>query len=622
MVVDIESPSGTIRASDRNKYVGGVFYEALLNFPVIGRTVGEWLSSDLQFSTLTLELSNVDGRFNNFLPEGADFGGWIGKSVEVRVGIAEASATYTTVFKGRVTDVGGFKRSTKSITVIARDVHDSLNVAFPNLAFSEAAYPKIEVKNIGKLIPVIYGDWTIHTDPDPAAIPAFTLNGNDPEVHFKDVAFDADAGTDTFTAVNHDLDNNDKVQVSSTGTLPAPLLAATTYWVINSTEDTFQLSTVMAGAAINITTAGTGNHNFIADPSVAKADVQLRISENDLVLFDSTNVYLKRGDIFDLVPAADVYNIGAGNKTFSVKQNTANLWVTTDAGLVAYLYEESDIFYVRVKGKTLGGYEDNLVWQARDILMTYGLLPSGDFDANWSTYRDKSTPAQSSISTIRSRIWIQEAKPAMTYALQLLEQVRLEAFLSIDLKVKLNSLHFEDWNASPTFVVKNWDVEKDSFKTSTDERNNFNRAQGFFNFLPSSGENSLKTKIWKNPAAITQMGKAVSKMIEFPNLVELSDVEYQVKEIIRLASSSFEVVDTNLTWRSLLQDIGDFVLVDVKIGSAIFDNVPAMVRDVGYDPAGLKRPIRLWSLMMVPFPGYVPGYTGTVGGYNATITEG
>jgi hypothetical protein len=214
---------------------------------------------------------------------------------------------------------------------------------------------------------------------------------------------------------------------------------------------------------------------------------------------------------------------------------------------------------------------------------------------------------------------VQEAKQAMTYALQMLEQVRLEAFIDRDLKIKMNSLHFDDYVASPTFTIKNWDVEKESFKTTIDERNNFNRAQGFFNFLPSTGENAYQTRIYKNAAAITQMGKDISKRVEFPNLYKTEDVETQLVEILRLASSALEIVDVNLTWRALLKDIGDFVYIDVKIGSAIFNNVPAMIREIGYDPQGIKIPVKLWSMMMVPFSGYEPGFSGTVGGYNATI---
>jgi hypothetical protein len=129
------------------------------------------------------------------------------------------------------------------------------------------------------------------------------------------------------------------------------------------------------------------------------------------------------------------------------------------------------------------------------------------------------------------------------------------------------------------------------------------------------------TSVYKNQDSIDQMGKAISKKVVYPNLYKLSDVVYYLGETLKLASSALEIITANLTWRSLLKDIGDFVLIDVKIGASQFDNVPCMIREIGYDPTGLKLPVKLWCMTLVPFPGYVPGYFGTKGGYNATIDE-
>jgi len=52
--------------------------------------------------------------------------------------------------------------------------------------------------------------------------------------------------------------NETPIQIASTGTLPSPLVAATTYYVINSDGTVFQLSLTLNGSAIDITTAGTG----------------------------------------------------------------------------------------------------------------------------------------------------------------------------------------------------------------------------------------------------------------------------------------------------------------------------------------------------------------------------
>jgi hypothetical protein len=107
----------------------------------------------------------------------------------------------------------------------------------------------------------------------------------------------------------------------------------------------------------------------------------------------------------------------------------------------------------------------------------------------------------------------------------------------------------------------------------------------------------------------------------FPNLYIRSDAENQLKEILKLASSFREEVFVKLTSRAVLQDIGQFVLLDVTIGSSNFDAVPCLIREVAYVPGTLELSFRLWSMAMIPFGSYNPGYPGTVGGSTATITQ-
>jgi len=61
--------------------------------------------------------------------------------------------------------------------------------------------------------------------------------------------------------------------------------------------------------------------------------------------------------------------------------------------------------------------------------------------------------------------------------------------------------------------------------------------------------------------------------------------------------------------------------LNIEIGSVIYENVPAMIRSKGYDPAGIQIPVTLWCMQLLPFSGYTPGYSGTVGGYNQSITQ-
>lgn len=550
LIVDIEKPGGGfIHASDRNKYVvdsstgEGIFYEALLTFPVIKRTIGEFLSPALEFSSLELELSNVDGRFNSLLPEGDNFAGWIGNTVTVKLGLGELADTYQTIFQGEVTDQGGFKRTVSSIIITARDRFDIINQSFPSSVLTLANFPDLEPDKENLIVPIVYGDWRTDVEPGAASVPTIVVNGNDPDV------------------------NGD--------------------------------------------TSRTNN-------------VQLVICNHPLQVFDSTNVYLVRGENAWLLPAGDITNISIGSSpsSFEIVQNSGIMQgVTAEAEDQVLEFSKGDSFYVRVLGKDLGTYDNNIVAQAQDILETFAGLSSGDFDSSWNTLKTKSSPSQSAIASIKSRAYIFEQQNILEYVLSLLEQVRIEAFIDKNLKLKLFSLHLEDFEADPDHTIKNVDIEKGSFSPKLDDRNNFNRAKGVFNLLPNRNENFQETPIYKNAAAISQAGKVISKKIVFPNLYQASAVNDQVKEILKISSAYLENVYSTLTWRSMLLDIGDFVKLNVKIQSTEFSEVPAVIREIGYDPTGIKIPVRLWSFQMLPFPGYIPGNTGTVGGSTATITE-
>ena len=538
LIVDIESPTGTLHLSDRNKYVGDTFYEARLKFPTIERTIGEFLSPTLEFSQLQLEINNADERYNDILPSGVNFDGWVGRQITVKLGLRDVASTYKEIFTGRVTEQGGFSRSVKSFTLVARNDFERVNVSFPNIVFKSANFTDIEAEYDNILVPIIYGDWTVNVQEAGASIPAIPINGN--------------------------------------------------------------------------------NANVNGDTSFS-TNVQLIISDNVNTIFDNTNVYLSRSDIFYIFDTADVVNIAGDKNSFEIRQSGSGGTTLIEGD--PYEYNRGDKIYVRVKGKDLGIYDDNIVEQARDILTSYAGLVGGDFDTNWDTYRDKASPSESAISLIKSRIWIGEPQEALTYVLSLFEQVRLEIFIDRDLKFKISSLHLDDFIASPTFRLKNWDIEDKSFIPKIDSRNNFNRSQGSYNFLPNRNENYQESFIYRNSAAITQTDKTISKTIVFPNLYELTSVNNQVIEILKIASATLEVIQTSLTWRALLLDIGDFIKLNIDIQSTQYSDVPVIIRDIGYDPEGMKIPVKLWSFQMLPFPGYSPAYSGIVGGSSATITQ-
>lgn len=546
LIVDIETPVGFIRASDRPKHVGDVYYDNRLVFPTINRTVGEWLSTQLEFSVLKLELNNADGKFDNLLPGGADYDGFIGKTVTVSIGLRDIASTYRVIYSGRISDVGGFSRTVRSILISSRDDYEKLDVVFPTTTLTVASFPDIGENVAATVLPVIYGDWTVSGNPqtDQASVPGFVVNEQDPNV-------------------NGDPD----------------------------------------------------------DTTPRTVDVHVYISVNENRSFDTTAVYLKRGDSFTKFDSADINSVVA-NRHFKIEQENVTQVFDDDGALIPYKYASGDEFFVKVEGQSLvvGFTYDNIVSQAQDILLRYTTALAGDFESvSWEFYKAKAV-SPNNISTIKSRVWTQEPVSAIQFALSLLEQVRVEAFINEDLKIELTSLHFDDWDDTPNFTVDNFDIVEGSFIPQLDIRNNFNRASAVFSFLPDIDDNSQSTSVFKNTAAITQMGREISKRIVFPNLYESADVANQLKEILKISSSGFEHIKCEFTWRAMLLDIGDFVSLNVQIGSTVFENVPCLIREIGYNPDGIRIPVRLWSMQLIPF-GTFAGVPNAVGGESVTIDE-
>lgn len=67
-----------------------------------------------------------------------------------------------------------------------------------------------------------------------------------------------DTASDTLVLDVHGFDTNDEVQfrAEAGGSLPAPLVAGTTYFAISISDSTFKVAATSGGAAIDLTTAG------------------------------------------------------------------------------------------------------------------------------------------------------------------------------------------------------------------------------------------------------------------------------------------------------------------------------------------------------------------------------
>lgn len=84
-----------------------------------------------------------------------------------------------------------------------------------------------------------------------------------PLTEFNPADVDTSADTIAVDVEGIDLFESSILNFMSTGTLPAPLDALTTYYVRNPTATTFQVATSPGGTPINLTSQGTGVHTLI-----------------------------------------------------------------------------------------------------------------------------------------------------------------------------------------------------------------------------------------------------------------------------------------------------------------------------------------------------------------------
>lgn len=144
--------------------------------------------------------------------------------------------------------------------------------------------------------------------------------------------FTAAPATDLLTLAAHDFTTGLKVRVSSATTLPAPLAAATDYFVVVISSSTFKLATTLANAiatvpvVIDITDAGTGAHT-VTPSAIAGATYKIQASTDTVNWVDvaaATAITATAGILYEkLDPMYDnvrvTYDITAGR--MSVQQN-------------------------------------------------------------------------------------------------------------------------------------------------------------------------------------------------------------------------------------------------------------------------------------------------------------
>jgi len=156
--------------------------------------------------------------------------------------------------------------------------------------------------------------------------------------------FTVTTDTDTFNSTAHGLWVDNTIKVSTTGTLPEPLVAGTVYYIVEKTDNTFKVSLTRGGSVINITTTGSGTHTWTRNTVrsvVLTDDDGLLVKDNAVTRVQIYDDYIRLndkfgnnagriyGDVLDeygvltiktdyFIPAYDdTTNLGSANKAFS-----------------------------------------------------------------------------------------------------------------------------------------------------------------------------------------------------------------------------------------------------------------------------------------------------------------
>ncbi len=546
----ITKDSNIIRVSNIPKYVGNDFYEGRAKLPQIKRTLGDFLSSSIQFSDATIEINNVDGIYNEYFLGGDNFITFVGATIVFQFGLRDVESSYQTMFTGYIKDELGIKKDKDKITFSARDSFEFYNRPFNLPAIDSTTFPTAPADIIGKTIPYAMGDWTIGYN---------TATG--PSVNVSIAA--VDVGIQTYVP-------------ASTGFYGG-------------------LIGYNVGAGTFIFATGNYTPDTIQDVAIKRGDVLLR-----------TN--------FTAAP------VSSGGY-WSV--DILGYKKSSDGTSASYTYIAGDIAIISVKIPYAVSKYNNILEQAQRILIDVAGATVASFHSNWSTYIAKSTPAQSSISTIKSRVWIGDGTTnILEYVLGMLEQVRLELFIDRDLLFKINPLHFEDWEAVASMRnVQQIEVIERSINTELDDKNFFNGAKAEFAFFPITDKTALETSKKKNATSVTLSGKLIEKVIVFPNLYVLADVNYQLIEILRFYSQIIEYVNVQTAWTGILDDLGDFLNFNFDLGAISYSGNPCMIRDFEINFDNGICGYRLLSLYGFDYPNYISGFTGLLSSYSQTITD-
>lgn len=125
-------------------------------------------------------------------------------------------------------------------------------------------------------------------------------------------------GTSLMTSNGHGLQNGDCVHFTNNGgALPTGIAAATNYYVINKTTNTFQVATTLTGTAVGFSDDGSGTNSFNLKGKVINVEDFDHICLGFATAGNANLTVKAQGSMQD-------------NVDFNASQSTTNIWDYVD----------------------------------------------------------------------------------------------------------------------------------------------------------------------------------------------------------------------------------------------------------------------------------------------------
>jgi len=153
---------------------------------------------------------------------------------------------------------------------------------------------------------------------------------------------------DTFTAVGHTFVDGQPVRLTCTGTAPGGLTKDTTlYYVRNISGNDFKLSTTYNGAAVNITSQGTGNHTiceaYRVYSSNGESGVEITQYIRIFMYLTTTSIQGRATYAWDLTAHAP---LGEASSSYPM------ILTTNETGFTFWIYGDKDTVWFAAKIST------------------------------------------------------------------------------------------------------------------------------------------------------------------------------------------------------------------------------------------------------------------------------